>query len=75
MNLTLKTTLDRIENKIAVLLVRPEETTKISIPLSLLPEGSKEGDILNIDITKDMQETEQAKEKVSSLLDKLKNKK
>ncbi|WP_321419942.1 DUF3006 domain-containing protein [uncultured Methanomethylovorans sp.] len=73
--MTLKTTLDRIENKIAVLLVRPEETTKISIPLSLLPEGSKEGDILNIDITKDMQETEQAKEKVSSLLDKLKNKK
>lgn len=75
MNLTLKTTLDRIENKIAVLLVRPEENTKISIPLSLLPEGSKEGDILNIDITKDMQETEQAKERVSSLLDKLKNKK
>lgn len=73
--MTLKTTLDRIENKIAVLLVRPEETTKISIPLSLLPEGSKEGDILNIDITKDMQETEQAKERVSSLLDKLKNKK
>ncbi len=73
--MTLKTTLDRIENKIAVLLVRPEETTKISIPLSLLPEGSKEGDILDIDITKDMQETEQAKERVSSLLDKLKNKK
>jgi len=73
--LTLKTTLDRIENKIAVLLVRPEETTKISIPLSLLPKGSKEGDILNIDITKDMQETEYAKERVSSLLDKLKNKK
>lgn len=73
--MTLKTTLDRVENKIAVLLVRPEETTKISIPLSLLPEGSKEGDILNIDITKDMQETEQAKERVSSLLDKLKNKK
>jgi hypothetical protein len=74
-NLALKTTLDRIENKIAVLLVRPEENTKISIPLSLLPEGSKEGDILNIDITRDMQETEQAKERVSSLLDKLKNKK
>ncbi len=73
--MTLKTTLDRIENKIAVLLVRPEETTKISIPLSLLPKGSKEGDILNIDITKDMQETEYAKERVSSLLDKLKNKK
>ena len=70
----IKTTLDRIEDKIAVLLIRPEETTEVSILLSLLPEGSKEGDILNIYITKDMQETEQAKERVSSLLEKLKNK-
>jgi hypothetical protein len=75
MNMATKVTLDRIENEIAVVLIRPEETTKISIPLSLLPEGSKEGDILNIDITKDVQETEQAKERVSSLLEKLKNKK
>ena len=75
MNLTIKTTLDRIENTIAVLLVRPEETTKINIPVSLLPEGSKEGDILNINITKDVQEAEQTKERVSSLLEKIKNKK
>ncbi len=75
MNMAIKVTLDRTENQIAVLLIRPEETTKISIPLSLLPEGSKEGDILNIDIIKDVQETEQAKERVSSLLEKLKNKK
>ncbi len=70
----IKATLDRIEDKIAVLLIRPEENTEVSILLSLLPEGSKEGDILNIDITKDMQETEQAKERISSLLEKLKNK-
>lgn len=73
--MTIKTTLDRIENTIAVLLVRPEETTKINIPVSLLPEGSKEGDILNINITKDVQEAEQTKERVSSLLEKIKNKK
>jgi hypothetical protein len=72
--LNFKATLDRIENKIAVLLVAPEESTTISIPLSLLPESSKEGDILNIDIAKDVQETEQAKARVSSLLDKLKSK-
>lgn len=70
----IKATLDRIEDKIAVLLIRSEETTEVSILLSLLPEGSKEGDILNINITKDMQETEQAKERISSLLEKLKNK-
>ncbi len=72
--MTIKATLDRIEDKIAVLLIRPEENTKVSIPLFLLPEESKEGDILNIDITKDIPETEQAKERVSFLLDKLKNK-
>jgi hypothetical protein len=74
MKMIIKTSLDRIEDKIAVLLIRPEETTEVSILLSLLPEGSKEGDILNIHITKDMQETEQAKERISSLLEKLKNK-
>ena len=36
--------------------------------------GSKEGDILDIAITRNVQETEDAKERVSSLLEKLKNK-
>lgn len=70
-----KATLDRIENNIAVLLVRPEETVRLNTPLSLLPEGSKEGDILRINITKDEQETKLTKEQVSSMLEKLKNKK
>lgn len=69
-----KVTLDRIENDIAVLLVRDEEKTKINIPLFLLPEKSKEGDILDITIVRDVQETEDAKERVSGLLDKLKKK-
>ena len=75
MNVSIKTTLDRIENKTAVLLVRPEEISKINIPLSLLPGGCKEGDILTIDITMDEKETVESKERASSLLDKLKNKK
>ncbi|OPY19737.1 MAG: hypothetical protein A4E24_01549 [Methanomethylovorans sp. PtaU1.Bin093] len=69
-----KATLDWIENEIAVLLTRPEETTLIQIPLFFLPEGSEEGDILNIDITKDMQETGNAKARASALLYKLKSK-
>ncbi|MDY0130903.1 MAG: DUF3006 domain-containing protein, partial [Methanosarcina vacuolata] len=69
-----KATLDRIENDIAVLLVRDGETTKINIPFSLLPEESKEGDILDITIAINIQETAAAKERVSSLLEKLKNK-
>jgi hypothetical protein len=69
-----KVTLDRIEEDIAVLLVRDEEKIKINVPLTLLPVGSKEGDILDIAITRDVQETEAAKERVTSLLEKLKNK-
>ena len=69
-----KVTIDRIEEGIAVLLVRDEEEININLPLILLPSGSKEGDILDIAITRDVQETEAAKERVSALLEKLKNK-
>ena len=69
-----KVTLDRIEENIAVLFVRDEEKIKINIPLCLLPVGSKEGDILDIAIIRDVQETDAAKERVSSLLEKLQKK-
>ena len=69
-----KVTLDRIEGSTAVLLLRGEESIKLNIPLFFLPPESKEGDILNISIARDIQETEAAKERVSDLLEKLKNK-
>ena len=69
-----KVTLDRIEENIAVLLVRDEESVRINIPICLLPPESREGDILEIAITRNVQETEDAKERVSSLLEKLKKK-
>lgn len=70
-----KFTLDRIEESTAVLLLRDDESVKINIPLFLLPPESKEGDILSLDIVREEQETEAAKERVSALLEKLKNKK
>lgn len=69
-----KVTLDRIKEGIAVLLVRNNEAIKINIPLSLLPAESKKGDILDITIARDVKDTENAKERVSSLLERLKNK-
>lgn len=69
-----KVTLDRIEGSTAVLLLRDNESIKIDLPLFLLPLESKEGDILNISIDRDVQETETSKERVSALLEKLKNK-
>jgi hypothetical protein len=69
-----KVTLDRIEENIAVLLVRDEEKIKINIPLFLLPEGTREGEILDITISRNKKETEEAKKRVSTLLEKLQNK-
>jgi hypothetical protein len=69
-----KVILDRIEDDIAVLLVRDEEKIKINIPLFLLPPESREGDILDITVARNVQETEDAKERVSSLLEKPKKK-
>lgn len=68
-------TVDRIEDKNAVLLVRKEESEKLIVPLSLLPSDIKEGDILEIEIRQDILGTEQARERVVSLLDRLKKKK
>jgi hypothetical protein len=69
-----KATTDRIEGCTAVLLVRDEESVRIKIPLFLLPAESKEGDILDITIARDVQETEDSKERVSNLLEKLRAK-
>lgn len=63
-----------LKEGIAVLLVRNNEAIKINIPLSLLPAESKKGDILDITIARDVKDTEDAKERVSSLLERLKNK-
>jgi len=54
--------------------LKDEETIKINIPFFLLPPESKEDDILDITIARDVQETEDAKERASSLLEKLKKK-
>ncbi len=69
-----KVTFDRIEENIAVLLLRDEENIKINIPLFLLPDQTKEGEILDITITRNKKETEEARNRVSALLEKLQNK-
>jgi hypothetical protein len=69
-----KVTLDRIEEDIAVLLVRDEEIVKVNIPFTFLPVESREGDILDITIVRDVQENDAAKERVTRLLEKLQKK-
>jgi hypothetical protein len=69
----MKATIDRIEGQMAVLLAG-DEPVGFNIPLSLLPEGCKEGDVLNLAIERDLEETQDAKERVSSLMERLKKK-
>jgi len=70
----MKATIDRIEGKMAVLLMGEDGKAKVNMPLSLLPEGSKEGDILSISIELDPEATEKAKERVAGMMEKLKKK-
>lgn len=70
----MKATIDRVEGKLAVLLIGDKGEVKLNVPISLLPEGSKEGGILDISIIRDEKATDETKERVSNLIDKLKNK-
>ena len=71
----MKVTIDRIEGTIAVLISREDESVRVNIPVSLLPPGSREGDILTIRIEPDIPATEAAHERVSDLIEKLKKRK
>jgi hypothetical protein len=70
----MKAVIDRVEGELAVLLLGDKGEFKLNFPLSLLPDECREGDVLNISIERDPAATEQAKERVSSLMDKLKKK-
>jgi hypothetical protein len=71
----MKATIDRIEGTVAVLIPREDESVRVNIPVSLLPPGCREGDILTIRIERDRAATEVAQERVSGLIEKLKKRK
>jgi hypothetical protein len=71
----MKATLDRIEGTVAVLSSREDESVRVNVPVSLLPAGCREGDILTIRIERDRAATEDAQERVAGLIEKLKKRK
>jgi len=71
----MKATIDRIEGGIAVLILREDESVQVNLPASLLPPGSREGDILEIGIERDSAGTTEAKERLSGRIERLKNRK
>jgi len=62
---------DRIEGELAVLLLRGDEKVNFNLPVVFLA-GINEGDVVNITITKDVAATNETKERVVSLIEKLK---
>jgi hypothetical protein len=64
-------TIDRIEEGIAVLIGRDDETVRMTIPVSRLPPGSQEGDILSLAFTRDTSATSVARERARGLIEKM----
>ena len=71
----MKVTIDRVEGTVAVLISLEDESVRVNVPVSLLPPGCREGDILTIRIVRDRAATEAAQERVSGLIEKLKKRK
>jgi hypothetical protein len=71
----MKVTVDKIENEKARLLIRPQEKEDFVLPLKELPAKTEEGSILEINFKLAENEKKAAEKRVSSLLNKLKNKK
>ncbi len=71
----MKVTIDRIEGTVAVLILQEDEAVRITLPLSFLPRGCREGDILTIGIKRDTAGTKEAQERVSRRIERLKNNK
>lgn len=69
----MKAVIDRFEGDYAVVLFGDEEI-KVDIPRALLPERATEGSWLRVSFELDEEETMRRREKISSLLEKLKNK-
>jgi hypothetical protein len=64
----MRVTIDRIEEGIAVLIMADEGNPRFTLPLSRLPSGSREGDVLTLTLERDEEETRAAKDRSASLI-------
>ena len=68
----IKLTIDRFEDKYAILESQDKDPIIFNFPLHLLPPEAKEGTVLSINIDIDQEETKRRKDKIQNLLNKLK---
>jgi hypothetical protein len=69
----MKAAIDRIDEGIAVLVGRDDDNVRFSVPVSQLPPGSREGDILTVSFALDGDATAEAKKAISVMVQKLRN--
>mgnify|MGYP000978428664 CR=1 FL=1 len=69
----MKASIDRIEKDIAVIIFQEDTSVILNIPLRHLPKV-KEGDIVDITITKEESATEDTHQRVALMIEKLKKK-
>jgi hypothetical protein len=69
----MRAVVDRFEGDYAVLLIEDDEI-KVDFPRKLLPDGTREGSWLTVDLKLDQEKTKKQEEKIAKLLDKLKKK-
>lgn len=70
----MRATIDRIDEGIAVMIPREGDARPFHLPVSLLPPGCREGDIVTVTIEWDEAATAEAKERVAGLIGKLEKK-
>ncbi len=68
---TFLASLDRVEEGLAVLLLREDESVRFTLPRSLLPPDAREGDILEIAIRRDVAATAEARQRVAERIERL----
>jgi hypothetical protein len=66
--------IDRIEEGIAVLIGMDDATVRMTVPVSALPPGSSEGDIITLSLERDGIATAAARKRVIDLQERLKKK-
>ncbi len=71
MGSTFRVSLDRVEEGLAVLLLREDESIRFTLPVSLLPADAQEGDILEITARRDVEATEAARQRVAERIERL----
>lgn len=72
MGSTFRVSLDRVEEGLAVLLLREDESVRFTLPVALLPGDAREGDILEMTVRRDVASTEEARQRVAERIERLK---